>query len=135
MKTTTKKSSVKKVDNSVENFNRIFDKYEDKFGDKSLYSMHNFLWQIIINEKWNNAAITCFCAVFGEGGYEIGICERDKSGYNRMRVPFKTKNYDDAVQIARELSGDVYGHTYEEVNQMISSTMRTPLKGKKQRVA
>lgn len=124
------KPIIKKVDNSVENFNRIFDKYENKFDGKTMYNLHNFLWQIIINEKWNDAAITCFYAVFGDDGYEIGICERNRAGYNRMRVPFKTKNHDEAVNIAVELSKDVYGHTTDEVNEIVSSTMRTSRKQK-----
>lgn len=123
------------MEEPVDKFNRLHDKYEDKFASDTMFGLHNFLWQIIINEKWNDALNTCFYAVFGDKGYEIGICQKDKPGYNRMRVPFQTKNNDEAIKIAIELSCDVYGHIPEEVRDIVSSTMRTPVKGKRKQLA
>lgn len=113
MKNKTKLTGTKLV-------NHLYDKHKDKFDG----SIHNTLWQIIINERFKDEKV-CFVSNYSERGLDLGIATKNENGYNFVGCCFKEKiTHNEAELIINELNNEVFGLTEKEAMEIELTSMR-----------
>lgn len=114
--------------NTAEEFNRIYAKFSKYFEEKQMYSLHNLLWQLIINGTWRNRTVVVhpvFPAEPQPWQYELAFVEKGGKGYFRMYTGFKPEitNYNKAVDVCEELTEEVFDIHGEEYDSIVARSM------------
>lgn len=83
-------------------FNRIHKKFNKHFEEILLSTLHNLLWQVIINQTMKGKSVV-FYPVVTENGYEMVIA-CSTGGYNETGVLFSEKSWDKCNTICEQIS-------------------------------
>lgn len=105
--------------NQTEKVNLLYDKYS-KYFPKSF--LHNMFWKLLVDKtrKLTNAAFT---PVIKKDYIELGISDKEQSGYSPTGIIFEKRNYDEAQQICTEMNADVFGITEEQADEIVFSAL------------
>lgn len=107
----------------LDQFNEIHDHVEHAF-EAAGVSIHNALWQIIINHAFELYVESTLYAVPVEGQFWLCRVERDEMGFYNLRVPFKKELGLPEVQaIQNYLNEKLFGQTVEQASKIIDSSM------------
>lgn len=95
-------------------FNEVNNQFEDRF-EKTFFSFHNLIWQLVVNESYQDNII-CFHPVDSKTeGYfwEIAIVEWNVEGFKRTNVTFikDVIEYNEACDICDQLNEQLFGIT------------------------
>lgn len=110
-----------KIEGKLESFNELFEHVQEHFKNEG-YSIHNLLWQIIINRVNENQDLT-FHFVYNDGNTYIVWVYRNEPGYQNTHVQFGDHL---KIQKIREvviyLNEKLYGHTMAESEEIVNSS-------------
>lgn len=106
----------------LEKFNAIHKAHKSEF-KSSIFSLHNLLWQILINERFSNRMVA-FTPVIREGETQIAIAEFNVSGYVPTAVAFENPDFDSANDICDQLNEEVFGLNEDTAVRITFSSMR-----------
>ncbi len=103
----------------TEILNKLFDKYKDRFDG----SFHNVLWQIMINGKRKDTE-SCFVSNYTNRGLDLGIADKNESGYTFAGCCFKYNvTYDEAELILADLNKEVFELTEDQAFKISLSSL------------
>lgn len=107
---------------STDDFRRIHDAYEHAFEKNCSPSFHNLLWQIIVDDRFDERLVA-FVPVIKQGRTEIGVAEFNESGYIVTNVG-ATVQYKELADICDELNKELFGLTPLLSSRIQMSSMR-----------
>jgi hypothetical protein len=105
---------------TTEFFHEVYDPRKDLFST----NLHNFLWQLIINEAKGDKIIV-FTPVYTDRGLEIGMVAFNETGYYPTYISFNNKDYNEAVKVCEELNLQLFGITDELAMAIVAKSMAT----------
>lgn len=111
---------MRKTEFTSEDFNTAYD-YAAEYFTTGLFSIHSFLWNIIINDSLNGQNVV-FYFNFGEKGIELVIANAE-GGYNHSGLYFLSEDYDEAGDVCMQLTYLVWNVGLEEAIDIISKSM------------
>lgn len=98
----------------------LYEKYKDKFDG----SLHNILWQIIVNERFKGEK-ACFVSNYSHRGLDLGIATKNENGYIFGGCCFKENiKHDEAEEIVDYLNSEVFALSDKEAMEIKLTTMR-----------
>lgn len=105
---------------NTEKVNHLTDKYKGKFEG----SIHDTLWQIIVNEARKVDLKSCFVSTY-PGKVEVGIADLDQAGHTPIKsmVFKKPISINERYRIIEELNKDVFELDPKQADIIIASTM------------
>jgi hypothetical protein len=106
--------------------NEVYDRYKALFSS----NFHNDLWQIIVNERFEDevVAFVYVPVTSKEGGHGVGIATKGESGYLPLNFSFV-----DGVPLVRRIAAirglneAVFGLTEEQADEIVISSYRKPM--------
>lgn len=101
-------------------FHEVYDPRKDLFST----NLHNFLWQLIINEAKGDKIIV-FTPVYTDRGLEIGMVAFNETGYYPTYISFNNKDYNEAVKVCEELNLQLFGITDDLAMAIVAKSMAT----------
>ncbi len=100
----------------IDKLNYLYEKYGHQ-----VHSLHDLLWQLLMNEKFIDRVITLTVIV---GNNEIGIAEKGLRGYTPTPAMFITQMYTEAAEICYELNAELFGQSKEESLMIVLNSMK-----------
>ncbi len=108
----------------MKKFNRIYATHKKKFPQNpALNTIHNVLWQVIVNKSFKGRKVAFSVAVTKQGN-QIIFCENGKPGYYPTGVYFITSKYALAIKHCQQLNKEVFDLSRIGANRIVLSTMR-----------
>lgn len=105
-------------------YESLLDEFQDNF-KKSSPSFGNLLWQLIINQAWQDNNIHCFVPVYDNNGLVLGIAENNVAGYFNTHVYFnKEFTFDKASNLLEILNEQIFGLQKLATGNVILSSMK-----------
>lgn len=105
----------------TEKIHQAYDTYKEKFSG----SLHNVLWQVLVNDCIESK-VACFTSNYdGKGGAVLGIATANEYGYIPTAVYFKTGTpYNEIRAILKELNKIVFDLDDDACSRIVASSMR-----------
>ena len=108
----------------ADKFQALYTEVEFVFDHTKIFTIHNLLWQIMVNEVHKHK-VKALTPVYREGGLEVAIATENESGYNPTGVMFKAgTEYKDAMDICHIINLKAYGWSEDKSIEIITSSMR-----------
>lgn len=103
-------------------FERIYQQFNIKFEKSGMCSLHNLLWQIIINEVHSDKTVV-LSTNFEAKGQELVFVFDGEKGYNKTAVAFlDSVDHIEANIIASELSAAIWGIDSDDFDRIVNQS-------------
>lgn len=102
----------------------LLEQLNQEHANKFNGSLHDLLWEILIEEKYSRDVV-CFVSAYTSTGLVLGIAHEDESGYEPTRLTFVDTQHDRAIDLLVQLNLKVFGLDRREASLIVLSSMRT----------
>lgn len=110
--------------NTIEDFDYVM-KYANPLFQKGVFTIHDLLWQIMINQTTQGKNVAFHCNV-APGGNELVIAH-ETGGYQSTGVLFLSSDHDECSEVCDQLNIEVFDMDVPRAWGIVSRSMTTEL--------
>lgn len=107
----------------LELLNVVYKQYRDLFKRDLIHSLHDLLWQVMINKIYKEQGKICFHVNVRPEGNEI-VVAFESGGYRGTGLYFVSRNYNETCSYCDKINEWVFQLNKKEVMIMVSKSMQ-----------